>query len=208
MTEPSVDHLRVILTRSAGGYFRNPLRERLVTCSVCTTPVDGFERCFRCHEHRATAGELLADRVGIMTYAIAGRQSGYVMRGYKSERPPPLHQRIVASTLGLALHHTACVEALAGTPIAHWASVPSLAGRQGEHQLHHYATRFARTTEVQVAPRVTDNPRGLSGEHFHIAHHLPENAHILLIDDTWTTGGHAQSLALALRAAVPGRFRY
>lgn len=29
---------------------------------------------------------------------------------------------------------------------------------------------------------------------------VPEGAHVLLIDDTWTSGGHAQSAALAARA--------
>jgi adenine/guanine phosphoribosyltransferase-like PRPP-binding protein len=30
---------------------------------------------------------------------------------------------------------------------------------------------------------------------------IPAKAHVLVIDDTWTGGGHAQSAALALRAA-------
>lgn len=34
---------------------------------------------------------------------------------------------------------------------------------------------------------------------------LPKAAHVLLIDDTWTTGGHAQSAVLALRKAGASR---
>jgi adenine/guanine phosphoribosyltransferase-like PRPP-binding protein len=30
---------------------------------------------------------------------------------------------------------------------------------------------------------------------------MPPESHVLLIDDTWTTGGHAESAALALRKA-------
>lgn len=34
---------------------------------------------------------------------------------------------------------------------------------------------------------------------------LPDGAAVMLIDDTWTTGGNAQSAVLALRAAGAGR---
>ena len=33
----------------------------------------------------------------------------------------------------------------------------------------------------------------------------PSGEHVLLIDDTWTTGGHVQSAAAALKAAGAGR---
>jgi adenine/guanine phosphoribosyltransferase-like PRPP-binding protein len=34
---------------------------------------------------------------------------------------------------------------------------------------------------------------------------LPQGSHVLLIDDTWASGGHAQSAVLALRAAGASR---
>jgi adenine/guanine phosphoribosyltransferase-like PRPP-binding protein len=48
-------------------------------------------------------------------------------------------------------------------------------------------------------------PRAVNPEHFTCAVSLPADSHALVIDDTWTTGGHAQSAALALRAAGAGR---
>jgi hypothetical protein len=44
-------------------------------------------------------------------------------------------------------------------------------------------------------------PRAVSLRHYQAAAPLPPGAHVLLPDDTWASGGHAQSAALALRAA-------
>jgi orotate phosphoribosyltransferase len=46
----------------------------------------------------------------------------------------------------------------------------------------------------------TRQPRAINQEHFHAQGQLPRGSHPLLLDDTWTTGGHAQSAVLALRA--------
>ena len=47
--------------------------------------------------------------------------------------------------------------------------------------------------------------RDLDPGHFRAAAPLPAGAHVLLVDDTWARGGHAQSAALALRAAGAAR---
>jgi orotate phosphoribosyltransferase len=48
-------------------------------------------------------------------------------------------------------------------------------------------------------------PRAVDPDHFTCAVQLPQGSHVLLIDDTWTTGGHAQSAVLALRKAGAAR---
>lgn len=62
-----------MLTAIAGGYLRNPVRGRFVTCTDCLTPVSGYERCFACNGHRKRTA--LADRLAFLTYATAGRES-------------------------------------------------------------------------------------------------------------------------------------
>ena len=46
------------------------------------------------------------DRAACLTYAVAGQQSGYVMRGYKAQTPVDEHRLIVALlvVLGLSIH--------------------------------------------------------------------------------------------------------
>ena len=93
----------------------------------------------------------------------------------------------------------------AAGPATHWATVPSLPARPGEHPLHGIVSRLAPGSEVTcAAPDEVDYPRDLDPGHFRAAP-LPAGAHVLLVDDTWARGGHAQSAVLALRAAGAAR---
>ncbi len=105
MADPAaVARLSAALVASAGGYLRNPVRQELLTCAVCATPVTGFRLCYQCQRRRGRAG--LADATGFLAYAVAGRQSGYVMQGYKARPLVPEHRTIVTLLvlLGLARH--------------------------------------------------------------------------------------------------------
>lgn len=189
------------LVAVGGGYLRNPLRSAYVTCADCATPVTGYRRCYPCNTHRTQPG--LADATAFLTYAVAGQESGYLMRGYKARPPVAEHQLVVGLLLRLALEgHTRCAEALSGLPITHWASVPSLPPKPYAHPLRGLVARVAQGTEAPlVAATGVQQPRVVSAEHFACTVPLPKAAHVLLIDDTWTTGGHAQSAVLALRKA-------
>jgi hypothetical protein len=203
MLSPRLEaRLRAALISAAGGYLRNPIRRKLVTCAVCTTPVAGRERCYPCGE-----GHQGADLVAPLTYAVAGRQSGYVMRAYKAEPPVDEHHRIVAMLVFLALSlHRDCPGSLLGRPVTHWATVPSLPARPGEHPLHRIAGSVLPAGEVPLiaAAKVRDR-RSMDAGHFRAASQIPHDSHVLLMDDTWTTGGHARSAALALRTAGAAR---
>ncbi|MDA8321023.1 MAG: amidophosphoribosyltransferase [Actinomycetota bacterium] len=208
MLPPAVaDRLARAICASAGGYLRNPVRQDGRTCTVCTTPVDGFRRCYNCNEHLRSGAEL-ADATAFLTYAIAGRQSGYVMRHYKADKPVEEHVGVVTVLLLLALaKHASCPASLLGAPVTHWATVPSLPARPVEHPLR----RLVRGVMAQAAPQLGEiamaaassvrDARALDPGHFTVPEGIPRNSHVLLIDDTWTKGGHAQSAASALRGA-------
>ena len=74
----------------------------------------------------------------------------------------------------------------------HWAAIPSMPAKAGEHPLRQLVTQAAPGLEckLQGAPTAS-NPRAISSEHFWMEP-VPEGAHVLLIDDTWTSGGYAQ----------------
>jgi hypothetical protein len=60
MTDPGLESRPdLMLTAIGGGYLRNPVRTSHVTCADCTTPVDGYDRCFACKSHDSQTG--LAD---------------------------------------------------------------------------------------------------------------------------------------------------
>jgi hypothetical protein len=201
LDQAAVTRLTAALVSRAGGYLRNPVRQPRVTCAVCTTPVDGYEYCFRCNGHRFYAG--LADATAFLTYAVAGQQSGYVMRGYKAQRPVNEHVSIVAMMMLLALSsHEHCPSILAGMAVTHWSTVPSLPAKPGEHPLHQIISRVNPGIEVRLVPAANvQHPRDVSPGHFSTNERLPQGSHVLLVDDTWAGGGHAQSAAVALHQA-------
>jgi hypothetical protein len=190
-----------MLSTIAGGYLRNPVRAARATCADCLTPVDGYELCFGCRGHHARVG--LADAIAFLTYAIAHQKSGHVMRGYKIPRPVTEHRQVVALLLLVALeNHTRCAEILAGHPVTHWAVVPSLRAKPSVHPLRGLVAGRAKGTEVPlVAAAGVQQPRAINPDHFTCGSQLPRESHVLLIDDTWATGGHVQSAALSLRRA-------
>jgi hypothetical protein len=204
MPESQLDaQLRTILVSRAGGYLRNPIRQPLVTCAVCTTPCPNYMRCIPCSRQR---GWPLADAVAPLTYAVAGHQSGYVMRGYKAPSPVVEHQEIVLLLCILAISaHTACAGVLVGAPVTHWATIPSLPEKPGEHPLHKLVGKYIPGIEVTLtAAAQVANTRDVNPGHFRTDARLSSDSHVMLLDDTWTSGGHAQSAVLAVRAAGAG----
>jgi hypothetical protein len=203
--QDALARLSALLVARAGGYLRNPVRTDLVTCAVCAAPVAGSERCYACRQHRGHRG--LADASAFLTYAVAGRQSGYVMRGYKEPWPLEEHRTVVSLLVLLGLsRHAECPGRLAGSPVTHWATVPSLPAKPGEHPLHRLVGNLPPGREVRLTAAATaPHPRGARPDHFSAADSLPEGSHALVIEDTWASGGHAQSAALGLRAAGAAR---
>ena len=199
----ALGRLRSALVATAGGYLHNPVRRELVTCAVCAESAPGCLVCYRCRLNRSQSRARLADATAFLTYAVSGRQSGYVMRGYKARPPIGEHRTIVSllAVLGLT-QHSSCAARLSAAPVTHWAAVPSLPARPGEHPLRPIVRAMAPGTELPLsAAGGTQNPRLVDPEHFRAGAALPPGAHVLIIDDTWVGGGHAQSAVLAARRA-------
>jgi len=194
------------LTATAGGYLRNVIRQPGVTCSVCATPVQGYPRCFRCQQVHSTPH--LADLVAPLVYGIQGAQSGTLLRHYKddpSARVRALHGRIVNRLLyvGIMLHET-CIERRTGRPVTLRLTVPSLRGRAGTHPflMTALATRAVNPAPLLVRARGAAAHRMVSPEQFTLQPGVSlAGQHILILDDTWTTGANAQSAVLTVRAA-------
>jgi hypothetical protein len=199
----ALDRLRSALVAKASGYLHNPVRRELVTCAVCAEPAPGYKVCYRCRLNRGQSRVPLADATAFLTYAVPGRQSGYVMRGYKARPPISEHRTIVTllAVLGLT-QHSSCAERLLAAPITHWAVVPSLPARPGEHPLRPIIRTSAPGAELPLsAVSSTPHPRSVDAQHFRAGAALPPGAHVLITDDTWVGGGHAQSAVLAARQA-------
>lgn len=196
------------------GALRNTLKIERVTCAICTRPVDGYPLCYRCNEHRqaaSAAGERLANLVAPLFYAVREGQSGHMMRNYKAVPPVPVLGRRLRNLLHLAFTtHLPCISRSVGLEPAAWSVVPSTHAPRAAHPFRQVAVdvleRFDPLRQIEVTlepgPNFAPTPRRYVSGMWKVADSGPtEGRHVLLLDDTWTTGGNAQSAAATLRNA-------
>lgn len=199
--------IRERLVAEVGGYLRNVVREPRVTCAVCATPIKSpFHLCLRCWRDQQEFGGDLAGLVVPLCYGIRGRQSGYLMHSYKDLEAPARHNQTLLSVLLLAALdlHGECIERQLGHDLDAWAFVPSVrVDRTGEHPLHVVAKRAGVALpeiELLTGERADSEQRVTSADRFALAANSQvRGRRVLLIEDTWTSGGNAQSAALTLR---------
>jgi len=182
----------------------NPIRIPGVTCAVCAEPTGGLLRCRVCESHIARWGNALADRVVPLTYASdqVSRQVRYDLRQYKDgERAGGVAGARLSYVVWYSIHrHGRCVTMASDARPTAVIPVPSGAAPRHEgHPLLELAkyfglpivtpvrTRPARAREVDPdSLRIDDDLRG---------------QHVIVFDDTWTTGSSAQATAVAARRA-------
>jgi hypothetical protein len=199
--------IRERLVAEMGGYLRNVIREPRVTCAVCATPIKpAFDLCVRCQLDQREFGGDLADLVVPLCYGIRGRQSGYLMHSYKDLEAPARHNQTLLGVLLLSALdlHGGCIEHQIGNDVDAWAFVPSVrTDRTGEHPLHVVATRAGVVLpeiELIIGENAAQERRLTSSDRFILrTTDGARGRHVLLVEDTWTSGGNAQSAALALR---------
>jgi hypothetical protein len=174
---------------------------------VCTTPVDGYERCFRCQQQHTIAG--VAELVAPLTYAVERAQSGILLRHYKDDVSPAAraqHAAVIRRLLYVGIiRHERCIGRRVGQPVSLRVTVPSLSRRPGVHPFAAIAAALRAVDDGRLA--LAASPRAVAGRVVSAAQFqvVPPRSlagqHVLILDDTWTTGANTQSAALTLRAA-------
>ncbi len=189
------------LVTEAGSYLRNVIREPSITCEVCATPVGGYERCGPCNTH-AGQGLALADRVGSLIYAVKYETQAYkIVHGYKNDRPGPGNEDTMRALLALGLRgHVECAMTLSGHSDVRWSVVPST---RKTTKLVELVRELARRPVDEIVAESSDDA---AGRELTVGRWLfppmPEiPGHVLVIDDSWVSGAHAQSFAAALKLA-------
>ncbi len=184
-------------------FLRNVVRKPMRTCRMCTTPVDGYELCWRCRDHQRTSG--LADLVAPLAYALDGTESAAAVRNYKNHPRRCERERcgsIVGEVLRLAMSlHERCIGAVVGQPVSARVVIPSLTSRLGAHPMAAIAETLGLVGDVVLRPALDARcDRVVDAEKF-VVEGAVTGRHMLVIDDVWTTGSNAQSAALAVRRA-------
>lgn len=207
------DGLRARVRQLPG--LRPPLPD---SCVVCRGPVRaGYARCVQCDRHAALGGQLLADAVVPVSYAVRGSALTGCLWRYKSELPGPSAARtsLLALLLVFLRDHGGCLARAAGRPEQTAAArpgslaaaqpdrlavVPSGYGRPGAHPLLRLIAPYLRLPLAGLALRPGAQGRDLNTRRFTAAAEA-RGARILLLDDTWVSGASLQSAAAALKLA-------
>lgn len=174
--------------------------------------MDGYPLCYRCNDHRRTASaadERLANRVVPLFYAVREGQSGQMMRNYKAPVSAPGLGRRLRNLLYLALAtHLPCITRDVGLEVSAWSVLPSTRAPNTAHPFRQIALEVletfapSRRTEITLepGPNFVPTPRRYVSGMWKVADPvLVEGRHVVLFDDTWTTGGNAQSAAAVFR---------
>jgi hypothetical protein len=178
-----------------------------VSCRTCRGPTSaGLARCYQCDLARSQAGELLADAVAPIGYAVRGGPLAGDLWRYKSDRPGADESaaRLRGMLAGYLRDRGESVWTAAGMPAAPEvaAIVPSGQGRPGGHPLLGLVLSCVDVPLVRlsVAPGRAAHARGVDPGWLHVDGSV-DGADVLVIDDSWVSGGSAQSAAVALKLA-------
>jgi hypothetical protein len=208
VSQADLAELKDFLVAYGGGYLRNTVWDSEYTCGYCTgIPSNpNFTTCYQCgHEYRYS--QETSDLRGFVSYGWDNSQSATVMYGYKNEFANRQAQRVVHGMLFYAIHeHRGCTTGSGSGEPTMWATVPSLRQRGHPQVLNALAAGMLRNwSEARMAPSDdVRNPRSFRPENF-VAPPDVSGQHVLLVDDTWATGGHGESAAAALKRAGAAR---
>ncbi|MBV9819301.1 MAG: hypothetical protein JOZ07_13285 [Solirubrobacterales bacterium] len=176
-------------------------------CRVCHTFIDeAYDTCYRCASDRQHL-----DAVVPITYSEQHGQIHTALRGYK-DGPRAARFYVMprlAAILWLFLEqHETCVAAACRVDAFDLVTTVPSSTREADERHGNLrwivgegslvtADRFERT--LTPAPGASAG-RGVDAGRYRARRSLA-GAAVLLVDDTWTSGGHAQSAAGALKAA-------
>ena len=204
---PTPEQLKRTLLVEAGHFLRNTVHVPGKTCARCrgTMLEAGQHICDRCASYPPGA---TADLSGSIIYGVDGLRSAEVLRGYKETRSQPEHRRTMLLLLGVALsEHLACASTIVGVAPTHWATVPSLSQIGSPHPLRTMLTTILPASYPEILITASKaavdteyiDRRRLNPDLYRTQGPTPQGKHVLVIDDTWVSGGHTQSVAMALK---------
>jgi predicted amidophosphoribosyltransferase len=206
-----LDRLLRFFPEQAGVHdLHNTIHRRGKTCEICRGPLLNSKPwvCPRCRANKEAYESRAADRLGSVIYGCKGLESGDLMHRYKEARADGGDVLLVTALAAVAFRHHACVDSLAGMPPRNWATVPSLRRVGTEHAFRTILLQLLgqqseiRVAAAQSARRANDSQRReVNPDFYDVITPVPRGSHVLVIDDTWVSGGHAQSVAMALKKA-------
>ncbi len=201
LSEPYRNHLVPVLQRGAG------------VCSTCWTAVEpDYADCYQCHNSGGAHGRGCADIVVPIALAVKREQLAHELWHYKYDADPRVRARLTVQLAAvlwrfLGDHETCVAGACDISKFDIVTTVPGTRSHGGEHPLARMVGTIVGQTKDRFERVLAQGAcagaggREVRADRFRATRRLEERPAVLLIDDTWTTGGRALSAALALREA-------
>lgn len=181
-------------------------------CLICATGIQtDFKICHKCNQAKKILNQR-ADIVSPIALAVWNEQLAYELSAYKNsaqdEVKSELRLRLAALLWRWLSNHEKCLARQAGvSSFKIVTTVPSTSSRSDE-PLAKIVGGIVGITKDRYRSLLQSNRDKSSSRDFesdkYIAPAQLEGEAVLLIDDTWTSGGHAQSASFALKQAGAG----
>jgi hypothetical protein len=212
---PTGQELQQIVRQRVGGFLSNAFYVPNQTCAVCYGPSSGRPLCSMCQWHADNYGVRLADHIFVLTYAQGYHpqrlhQSVHMMTQYKAPRPSALAQENVALLMLIATYlHGPCMQQAARSDWQTLTFVPSVRHPGISHPVVDVARHVVGMPEsarmvLELGPGASDENRIVRDDRFVVPptdQGKVAGRHVLVIDDTWTSGAKLQSAAVTLKNA-------
>jgi hypothetical protein len=205
LSEPYRNHLVSVLPPGRG------------VCAICWTAVDpGYRLCCPCRIAQDAYGRRFADVVVPIALSVKRGQFAHELWHYKYDADATTRRRLgfrLAAVLWrfLGQHEVHVAEALGVAQFGIVTTVRGTRQRDDEHPLVRIVWTLVGQTRSRYQPLLALGPdasvegRAVLADRYRATQALTDHPAVLLIDDTWTTGGRAQSAAIALRRAGAGK---
>ena len=181
-------------------------------CAVCHSVVlAGQATCLQCQEAKWILGSATADVTAFVSMAPRGEQMARELFSYKDTRISDQQRTRMVAGLGAVLwkwlgRHERCVTnplGIDGCDVV--TTVPSTSGRHGHHPLVQVVGGVVtgseeRYEDLLVLQRPELDQRAHAVDRYAATREVTGRK-VLVVDDTWTTGAHAQSASAALKTA-------
>lgn len=188
------------------GAYRNVPAHSAGLCALCSAPTSSssYSHCVPCETFLGSGIQLARGGVVALSWAPMDSQGYQDLRQYKEPMVTPDQLGRLRTMFGLAFtRHAACLVGDPDLPLS-VAHIPSTSGlRPGPHPFEQNFVNMlspdvprAQARYVGPVGGARNSRRNLNPDHWEID--LPPGAgKVLVLDDTWVTGGHAQSVAAA-----------
>lgn len=186
------------------------LSSRRGVCEVCHTAIGHeWSQCYQC-DQAAQVLSSVADVVVPVALSVKGEQLAHELSAYKYSPRAVVRERLAQGLAAVlwrwvAAHEKCVARACGASQFAVTTTVPGTAPRVEQHPLERIVGGIVGATRGRYERLLAVNPGAPQGrthsDHRFRALRRLDGESLLVVDDTWTSGAHAQSAASALRAA-------